>query len=86
MIVAYIQNDNRERKSKKQGPPPTVAELLIGFLRYYGFKMNYIGKQICVLEPVKAKEEMEAKQLDHQYEQPIYQGNIEMDIMYNVLL
>ena len=67
MIVAYIQNDNRERKTKNKGPPPTVAELLIGFLRYYGFKMNYICKQICVLEPIKAKEEMETKHLELQY-------------------
>ena len=28
--------------------------------------MSYIAKQICVLEPERAKEEMEAKQLDQQ--------------------
>lgn len=56
MIVAYIQNENRERKMRtKLIPPPTVAELLIGFLRFYGFKMNYIAKQIVVLEPNQAR-------------------------------
>lgn len=58
MIVAYLQNENRERKL--HGGPnshklPSIAELLIGFLNFYGFKCNYISKQICVLTPDKAK-------------------------------
>jgi hypothetical protein len=65
MIVAYLQDDNRDRKAKgvdgyKQ---PTIAELLIGFLYFYGFKSNYINKQICVIDPEKAKAEMAAKSL-----------------------
>lgn len=38
-----------------------MSEILIGFLRFYGFKCNYIGKKICVLHPDRAKMEMEAK-------------------------
>lgn len=66
MIVAYLQNENRERKTKAPSDlnkAPTIAEHLIGFLYFYGFKSNYINKQICIIDPEKARAEMEASAL-----------------------
>lgn len=51
---------------------PSIAELLIGFLYFYGFKNNYIGKQICILDAENAKAEMEATELGKYLEHPIY--------------
>ena len=58
-----------------------IGEILIGFLRFYGFKSNYIGKKICVLHPDRAKVEMEAKYLDMPMD-PIYHTVMDMDQIY----
>lgn len=44
--------------------------------------MNYIAKQICVLEPIQAKQEMEAQQLD-MHRDPIYPTVMDMELIYN---
>lgn len=86
MIVAYIQHDNRERKISGNYSLASSAELLIGFLRYYGFKCNYIGKKICVLEPDKAEAELVSKEIDMNAD-PIYMTMMDMEMIYsNVLL
>ena len=84
MIVAYLQNDNRERKKNKsnKNEPAMMSEILIGFLRFYGFKCNYIGKRICVLNPERAKMEMEAKYIEMPLD-PIYLTVMDVDQIYN---
>ena len=54
MIVAFVQmeearvgNDNW----KGQDVDLRIAELLIGFLKFYGFRMDYITQKIIVNEP-----------------------------------
>ena len=84
MIVAYLQNDNRERKKSKshKNDGPLISEILIGFLRFYGFKCNYIGKKICVLDPERAKLEVEAKLFETPLD-PIYLTVMDVDQIYN---
>jgi DNA polymerase sigma len=51
MIVAYIQQEYRQHEGK--GEELLVADLLIGFLKFYGFKTNYVMKCIQVYDKQK---------------------------------
>jgi DNA polymerase sigma len=84
MIVAFLQNENRERKSRglENQKVPTIAELLIGFLYFYGFKSNYIGKQIRILDAEKAKAEIGMVELGKYLEQPIYEDAMDIVDLY----
>lgn len=48
MIVAYIQQEYKSHDG--QGEKLLTADLLIGFLKFYGFKMNYVMKCIQVFD------------------------------------
>lgn len=50
MIVAFIQNEYKRIYMEKL-PQPMISELLIGFLKFYGFKMDYVKKIICIYDP-----------------------------------
>lgn len=50
MIVAYIQNEYKIYELKQNKSEILVADLLIGFLKFYGFKMNYVMKSISLFD------------------------------------
>ena len=51
MIVAYIQQEYRLHEV--EGDKLLVADLLISFLRFYGFRMNYVMKCIQLFDKNK---------------------------------
>lgn len=50
MIVAYIQQEYKIHELDDKQESLKVADLLIGFLKFYGFKMNYVMKCIQVFK------------------------------------
>jgi hypothetical protein len=50
MIVAYIQHEYKLYELKQSKSELLVADLLIGFLKFYGFKMNYVMKAIGLFD------------------------------------
>jgi DNA polymerase sigma len=50
MIVAYMQNEYKLLELKQSKSEPLVADLLIGFLKFYGYKMNYVMKAIGLFD------------------------------------
>lgn len=48
MIVAYIQQEYHAHEG--HGEKLLVADLLIGFLKFYGYKVNYVMKSIQVYD------------------------------------
>lgn len=51
MIVAYIQQEYKTHDG--EGHKLLSADLLIGFLKFYGFKMNYVMKSIQIFQKGK---------------------------------
>ena len=51
MIVAYIQQEYKNHEGN--GEKLWTADLLIGFLKFYGFKMNYVMKSIQIYDKNK---------------------------------
>jgi hypothetical protein len=50
MIVAYMQHEYKLHELRQGKGELLVADLLIGFLKFYGFKMNYVMKAICLFD------------------------------------
>ena len=48
MIVAYIQQEYKTHEGN--GEKILVADLLIGFLKFYGYKVNYVMKSIQIYD------------------------------------
>jgi DNA polymerase sigma len=48
MIVAFIQQEYKAHE--KDSEKLLVADLLIGFLRFYGFRMNYVMKSVQIFD------------------------------------
>lgn len=51
MIVAFIQQEYNAYEG--DGGRLLVSDLLIGFLKFYGFKMNYVMKSIQIFDQNK---------------------------------
>ena len=51
MIVAYIEQEYKNHDG--EGEKLWTADLLIGFLKFYGFKMNYVMKCIQLFDKTK---------------------------------
>ena len=46
MIVAFIQMEEQKGKGEEKDISLRTAELLINFLKFYGFKMDYMTQKI----------------------------------------
>lgn len=55
MIVAFTQNEEMRMSVDKKHPSYDqdlrTAELLISFLKFYGFKMDYVTQKIVANKP-----------------------------------
>lgn len=55
MIIAFIQNEEMRVSVDKKHPSYDqdlrTAELLISFLKFYGFKMDYVTQKIVANKP-----------------------------------
>lgn len=55
MIIAFIQNEELrgtvERNGEGYDRDLRTAELLVGFLKFYGFRMDYVTQKIVAKKP-----------------------------------